>query len=103
MAILIGTIPVLLVRRAHHHRVFGVRLDMFLQVLRPFERLSAKLTSMRFQWHMDADVGGDVIPLDDLNLTVTPRTGKVEVVGTLAADVGFAHMILHTTSTMVGF
>lgn len=102
MAILIGTIPVLLVRRAHHHCVFGVGLDMFLQILRPFEGLSTKLTSMRFQWHMDTNVGGDVIPLDDLNLTITPRTDEVKIVGTLAADMGFANMILHTTSTMAG-
>lgn len=101
MAILIGTIPVLLVRRAHQHGVFGVRLDVFLQILRPFERLATKLTSMRFQWHVDTDVGGDVVPLDDLNLTVTPPAGEIEIVGALATDVGFANVILQTTSTAV--
>lgn len=94
MAILIGTIPVLLVRRAHQHGVFGVRLDVFLQILRPFERLATKLTSMRFQWHVDTDVGGDVVPLDDLNLTVTPPAGEIEIVGALATDVGFANVII---------
>lgn len=101
MAILIGTIPVLLVRSAHQHCVFGVRLDVFLQILWPFERLSTKLASMRFQWHMDTNMGGDVIPLNDLDLTIPPCTDKIEIVCTLATDVRLANVILQTRSTIV--
>lgn len=100
MAVLIGPISVLLVRRAHQDSIVGVGLDVLLQILWPFERLSTKLTSMRFQGHMDTDVGCDVIPLDNLDLTIAPSADEVEVVGALATDMGFANVILRMTSAL---
>lgn len=68
--------------------------DVFLQILRPFEGLATKLASMRFQWDMDSNMRGDVISFDDLDLTVSPGTHQVEIVGTLATDMRFANVIL---------
>lgn len=43
---------------------------------------------------MDANVRGDVIPLDDLNLTVAPSTDKVQIVGAFATNMSITHVIL---------
>lgn len=56
MTILVVEFSVLLVRRAYHACIFCMGLDMFLQVLRSFERLSAELAAMWFQRHMDTNV-----------------------------------------------
>lgn len=93
MAILIGAIPVL-VCGAHQDGIFGVGFDVFLQILRTFEGLSTKLTSMRFQWDMDPNMRCDMISFDDLDLTVSPGTHQVQIVGTLATDMSFANVIL---------
>lgn len=48
VAILVGTIAILLFRSTHQAGVFCMGLDMFLQILRPFKRFSTKLTTMWF-------------------------------------------------------
>ena len=70
-------------------------LDMFLFILWPFEGFPTKLAPMRLQRDVNADVRRDVIPLDDFNLTVTPSTDQIQVIGAFAADVDFAYMVLH--------
>lgn len=68
--------------------------DMFLEILRSLERLSAKLTPMRLQRHVDPDVRCNVVSLDDLDVAVAPRTLEVQIVGALATDMGVADMFL---------
>lgn len=67
---------------------------MFLQILRTFEGLAAEFASMRLQWHMDADVRGDVVALDDRDVAVSPTTFQVEVIRALATDMNLADMVL---------
>ena len=43
---------------------------------------------------MDADVRGDVVPLDDLNVAGAPPTCKIQVVGTLATNMSIADVVL---------
>lgn len=69
-------------------------LDVLLQILRPLERLSAKVTLVRLQRHMDADVGGDVVALDRGRPAIPPTTSQVQVIRTLAADMTLADMLI---------
>lgn len=83
-----------LVGRVHQDAVVGVGLDMLLEILRPLESLAAEVTFMRLERNMDADVGGDVIAFDGRGTACSPLTGQVEVVGALATDMAFAHVVL---------
>lgn len=76
------------------HTVIGVGLDMLLQVLRALEVLPAQRAAMRFEWDVDANMGGDVIALHHLRAARPPRTSQAEIVGALATDVFFAKMFL---------
>ena len=67
---------------------------MFLKVLRAFEGLATKLTSVGLQRYVDPDVRRNVVTFDHLNVAVGPCTLQVEIVGALAPDVLIAHMIL---------
>lgn len=69
-------------------------LDMFLEILRAFKSLAAEVTSMRLQRHMDANVRGDMVALNDGNVAVGPSTLQIQVVGAFATDVNFANMVL---------
>lgn len=80
--------------RAKENRVVGVRLYMLLEILGALEGLAAEVALVRLQGHVHADVGGDVIPLDRGGAAVAPLTGEIEVVGTLAADMAFADVVL---------
>jgi hypothetical protein len=51
-------------RGSDEHRVIGMRLDMFLEILWSLEGLAAEITLMWFQRHMNPDVRGDVVALD---------------------------------------
>lgn len=79
VAAILGMLMVLLRRLVHpvNYGVIGVSLDVLLQVLRTFERLAAELASMRFQRYVDSNMRRDVIPLDHLNMAVSPRTLQV--------------------------
>lgn len=56
------------------HRVISMCLDMFLEVLRPFESLATELASVRFQRNMNTNVRRDVVTLDDSDTTAPPAT-----------------------------
>ena len=73
-------------------------LDMFLQVLRPFEGLAAEIASMRLQGYVDANVRGYVVAFHDGHAAATPVASEVEVVSTLTSNVGFANMFLQDVS-----
>lgn len=90
------SLPLATVRvgRARQHRVVGMGLDMFLEILRPFEGFATKVTLMRLERHMNSDVGGDVVPLDRGGVTGAPCTGQVEIIRRLAAHMAFADMFL---------
>lgn len=79
---------------AKQNRVIGVSLDMLLQVLRTFEGLAAEVATMRLQWHMNANVRGNVVTFDDRDVAVGPSAFQVEVVGAFATDVDLTHVIL---------
>ena len=97
-AVLVSTVGPIGPRILRKNRVVGVSLDMLLQVLRTFEGLATEFASMRLQGNMDANVGGDVVSLDNGDATVTPRAGQIQIVGTLTADMIFAHMVLGSRS-----
>lgn len=61
-------------RRAKKDRIIGMGLDVFLEILRAFERFAAKIASVWFQGNVNANVGSDVVALDDGNVAVGPTT-----------------------------
>lgn len=73
---------------------------MFLKILRALEGLAAKVTLMRLERDVDADVGGDVIALHGCGAACSPLAGQVEVVGALAADMAFANVVLWEISAV---
>lgn len=93
--IVTGPRPIAPLGNTNHVRIFSMSLDMFLFILWPFESLPTKLAPMRLQRDVNADMRRDVIPLDDFNLTVTPSTDQIQVIGAFAANVDFADMVLN--------
>lgn len=69
-------------------------LDMLLQILRALESLATEITLVRLEWHVDSDVGGDVITLDCCGVAGTPLAGQVEVISALASNMALADMLL---------
>ncbi len=67
---------------------------MFLQVLWSLERLATELAFVRLEWHVDANVRGNVIAFDCCCSATSPLAGQVEVVGRLATDMALADMVL---------
>ena len=78
----------------HQDGIFGMSLDVLLQILGPLEGLAAKLAAMGFQGNMDSDMRRDMITLDDRYGAVAPGAGQIQVIGALATDVGIAYMVL---------
>jgi hypothetical protein len=76
------------------YRVISMRLDMLFEVLRPLERLAAKLTLVRLEGHMDADVGRDVVPLDRCRPAAVPLASQAKIVGALAANVTVTNVVV---------
>lgn len=74
-------------------RVIGMCLDMFLQILRALERLSAEVTFVRLERDMDTNVRCDMVALDGGGSALVPSASEVQVVGTLAADMLFANVL----------
>lgn len=68
--------------------------DMLFQILGPFECLATKVTSMRLQGHVNADVRGNMVAFDNGNVAIGPSTFQVEVIRAFPADVDFANMVL---------
>src|SRR2546430_1836097 len=81
--------------RAHENRVISMSLDMFLQVLRSFKGLAAKVTFVRLEWNMHANVRSDMIALDGGGTAVPPLAGEVQIVGALSTDMPLANMVLN--------
>lgn len=75
--------------------VVRMGLDMLLQILRALESLAAEVTFVRFKWHMNANVGGDVITLDCCGVASAPLAGQVEVVGAFTPNVTLTNMLLY--------
>ena len=73
-------------------------LDMLLEVLRPLEGLSTELALVWLQRHVDADVRGDVVPLNRGCPALAPLAGEVQVVGALAANMALTEMILRMSA-----
>lgn len=67
---------------------------MLLEILRAFEGFTAEIALMRFQRHVNTNMGSNVIPLDSGSTTVAPLAGQVQVVGTLATNMSLANMVL---------
>lgn len=67
---------------------------MLLKILRPLEGLAAEVALVRLKGHMNANVRGNVVALYGGRATCSPLAGQVEVVGTLAAYMAFAHVVL---------
>lgn len=89
-----ATAPSSMLGRVHQHTVVGVCLDMLLQILWALERLATEITLVRLEWHMDTDMGSDVVALDGGRSACAPLAGEVEVVGTFAPDMAFADVVL---------
>lgn len=69
---------------------------MFLQILRSLESLAAEFALVGLEWHMNADVGGDVVALNGCDAAVSPGASQTEIVCGFAADMAFADVFLHT-------
>ena len=67
---------------------------MFLQILRPFEAFAAQVAAVWFERNMDPDVTCNVISLDSLGVTISPRASQAEITSRLSSNVFFAQMIL---------
>ena len=76
------------------HRIIGVCLDVFLEILRTLEGLAAEIAAMRLQRDVDANVRGDVVAFDDLDAAGAPRTLQIEVVGAFATDMILTDVLL---------
>lgn len=90
----IATAPSPMLGRVHQYTVVGVCLDMLLQILWALERLATEITLVRLEWHMDTDMGSDVVALDGGRSACAPLAGEVEVVGTFAPDMAFADVVI---------
>lgn len=71
-------------------------LYVLLQILGPLEGLSAEVALVRLEWHMNANVGGNVVALDGGGAAGSPLASQVEVVGALATDMAFADVVLQS-------
>ena len=89
----VGTTTVWL-GRAKQDRVIGVSLNMFLQILRSLERLTAEVALMRLQWDMDTNVGRDMVTFYSRGTAITPLASQIQVVGALATNMALANMVL---------
>jgi hypothetical protein len=69
--------------------------DMLLQVLRSLESFATEFTLVRFQGHMDPNVGSNMISFDRRGATVTPLTSQIEVVGRLATNMLLTDVLLY--------
>ena len=74
-------------------------LDMLLEILGTLERLAAKVTLVRLERHMDADMGRNVVALHSSSAARVPLARQVQVVGALAANVLFADVFLGHVSS----
>ena len=83
----------------HNDRVIGMSFDVLLQVLRTLKGLSAKVTFVRLQRHMDANMGGDMVALDRGSPAVSPATSQVQIIRTLTTYVSLADMLLEFRSS----
>jgi hypothetical protein len=63
--------------RSKEDRVVGMGLDVFLEILRAFEGLPAKVAFVRLEWHVNADVGCDMISLHRGSTTATPLASEI--------------------------
>lgn len=87
-----------LVCPVHQDGIFGVSLDVLLQILGPLESLAAKVAPMGFQGDMNSNVGSDMITLDHRYGAVAPGAGQIQVIGALATDVAIADMVLQVAT-----
>ena len=67
---------------------------MLFEILRAFEGLGTKVTLVRLERDVDANVRGDVVAFDRRGPALGPGTRQVEVVGALAPDVTLTDVIL---------
>lgn len=95
-----GHATMLILGRPDEDAVIGVGLDMLLEILGAFERLSAEVALMRLERNVNSNVRGDVITLDGGSATRVPLACEVQVVGALPSDVLLAQMILAWMSAM---
>lgn len=68
--------------------------DVFLEILRPLEGLSAEVAFVRFEWHVNADMRSNVISLHGSGAAATPLASEVQIVCALATNMAFAYMVL---------
>lgn len=74
---------------------------MLLQVLWSLKGFAAKVTFVRLQRNVHANVRSDVIALDGCGSAVPPLASEVQVVGALPTNVPLANMILNCSSEAV--
>lgn len=81
-------------RRVHQDSIIGVPLDVLLEILRPLERLAAENAFVWLEWHVNADVRGEMVALHGGGAASTPLARQVEIVGALATDMALADVVL---------
>ena len=85
----------------HQDCIFGVSLNVLLQILGPLEGLAAKFAAMGFQGNMDSNMRRDMITLDHRYGAVAPGACQIQVICALATDVGIAYVVLEVASMSV--
>lgn len=69
-------------------------LDMLLQILRTLEAFSTEVALVRLERDVDADMRGDMVPLDGRGAAHIPSASQVQVVCALASDMALADMVI---------
>jgi hypothetical protein len=94
VTILIATVGTVGPGILEEDRVVSMCLYMLLEILRALEGLATELASMWLQRDVDTDVGGDMVALHNSDATISPSTGQIQIVSTLATNMALADMVL---------
>ena len=79
---------------AEQNGVIGMSFDVLFEILGSLESFAAKVTFVWLERDMDADVRGDVIPLDRGGPTRVPLASEVQVIGALATNMALTDVLL---------
>lgn len=82
--------------------LFGMNFGMLLQILWALEGFLANLAGMRLEWSMNSQMARDVVSFGAGRAAVFPSAGQAEVVGTLAADVVIAEVVVECFRVTIG-
>jgi len=74
--------------------LLSVDLFMFLEILRPLERLFADFADVRLERSVDSQMASDMIAFSAGRATILPLASQTQVAGTLPTNVVVAQMVV---------